>query len=49
MAAGAVVVNGQEWTARSAKEETGIPVGETVVIREIRGVKLIVESATEAK
>ena len=49
MAAGAVVVNGQEWTARSAKEETVIPVGETVVIREIRGVKLIVEPATEVK
>ena len=49
MSAGAVVVSGQEWTARSAKEETVIPVGETVVIREIRGVKLIVEPATEVK
>ena len=49
MSAGAVVVSGQEWTARSAKEETVIPVGETVVIREIRGGKLIVEPATEVK
>ena len=49
MSAGAVVVSGQEWTARSAKEETVIPVGETVVMREIRGVKLIVEPATEVK
>ena len=44
---GAAVVGGQEWTARAANEEEIIPVGETVVIKEIRGVKLIVERPAE--
>ena len=44
---GAAVVNGQEWTARAADETVVIPEGETVVIREIRGVKLIVERIKE--
>ena len=40
---GAAVVGGQEWTARAEKEAEIIPVGEMVLIKEIRGVKLIVE------
>ena len=40
---GAAVVNGQEWTARSTDDAVTIPVGTHVVIREVRGVKLIVE------
>ena len=40
---GAAVVGGQEWTARAEKEEDIIPAGEMVRIKEIRGVKLIVE------
>lgn len=41
---GAAVINGQEWTARTEEDETVIPEGETVIIKEIRGVKLIVEN-----
>lgn len=44
---GAAVVGGQEWTARSADEETVIPVGTMVQIQEIRGVKLIVKKIQE--
>ena len=40
---GAAVVGGQEWTARAENEEDIIPVGEMVLIKDIRGVKLIVE------
>ena len=40
---GAAVIGGQEWTARAEKEEEIIPEGEIVLIKEIRGVKLIVE------
>ncbi|MDO5415904.1 MAG: NfeD family protein [Lachnospiraceae bacterium] len=40
---GTAVVNGQEWTARAADEGKTIPSGALVVIREIRGVKLMVE------
>ena len=46
---GAAVVNGQEWTARSAEELTVIPEGEIVLIREIRCVKLIVDRIKEEK
>lgn len=46
---GAAVVNGQEWTARAEDEEAVIPVGEMVLIKEIRGVKLIVELIKEEK
>ena len=46
---GAAVVNGQEWTARAAEEEAVIPEGEIVLIREIRGVKLIVDRIKEEK
>ena len=49
MSVGAVVVNGQEWTARAVSDDTVIPAGQPVVIREIRGVKLIVEQVMEDK
>ena len=42
-ATGQVTVAGQEWTARSVKEGVTYEEGAMVVIREIRGVKLIVE------
>ena len=40
---GAVRVNGLEWSARSVSDEAVIEKGSLVVIREIRGVKLICE------
>lgn len=46
---GAAVVNGQEWTARASEDEVTFSVGETVRIKEIRGVKLIVEAVKEEK
>lgn len=42
-ATGQVTVAGQEWTARSVEESVVYEEGTMVVIREIRGVKLIVE------
>lgn len=44
---GAVYVDGKTWTARSA-DGTVIPVGEQVLVREIAGVKLVVERKKEA-
>ncbi len=46
---GAAVVDGQEWTARSADDAVTIPVGTHVVIKEVRGVKLIVEMIPETE
>ena len=46
---GATVVDGQEWTARSVDEAVTIPVGTHVVIKEVRGVKLIVEMIPETE
>ena len=46
---GAAVVNGQEWTARAENEDEIIPIGEMVLIKELRGVKLIVERIKEDK
>ncbi len=40
---GQVRVSGQVWTARSADDHVTIPEGSTVIIRQIQGVKLIVE------
>lgn len=40
---GAVKLDGVEWTARSLSDETIIEPGVPVVVREIRGVKLLVE------
>lgn len=44
---GAAVVGGQEWTARAENDEEIIPADTIVVIKEIRGVKLIVEKKEE--
>lgn len=44
---GATVVDGQEWTARSTDDAVTIPVGTHVVIKEVRGVKLMVEPVSE--
>ena len=44
---GATVVDGQEWTARSTDDAVTIPVGIHVVIKEVRGVKLMVEPVPE--
>ena len=40
---GTAVYKGQEWTARSADDAVTIQVGTHVRIKEVRGVKLIVE------
>ena len=44
---GATVVDGQEWAARSMEDAVTIPVGTHVVIKEVRGVKMIVEPVSE--
>ena len=46
---GAAVVGGQEWTARAEEDESVISTGTMVMIKEIRGVKLIVEPIKEEK
>ena len=40
---GQVRINDIEWMARTSDDSMTIPVGTVVVIKEIRGVKLIVE------
>ena len=40
---GLVRVDGQEWSARPVDESRPIPEGETVIVRRIQGVKLLVE------
>ena len=47
LAQGAAVVDGQEWTARAEDETQVILEGTFVMIKEIRGVKLIVEKIKE--
>ena len=47
-ATGAVKVFGQEWSARSL-DDSVIPVGETVRIRSMSGVKAMVERSSERK
>lgn len=44
---GQVTVGGQEWSARSSKQDVKIPVGVIVIILAIDGVKLIVEERKE--
>lgn len=46
-ATGVAVLNGQEWTARSVKDDEPIPAGKKVAVKEIKGVKLIVEPVKE--
>jgi membrane protein implicated in regulation of membrane protease activity len=45
-ASGLVQVNGQEWTARTLADAV-IPKGSEVIVRDIRGVKLMVEPKNE--
>lgn len=45
-ATGAAVVGGQEWTARSVRDDVVIQEGTIVTIKKIQGVKLIVEADT---
>lgn len=45
---GSVMINGQEWTARSEREGQTIETGAVVRIRAISGVKLLVEPAEQA-
>ena len=40
---GQVTVGGQEWSARSVKDDVQLPVGSVGVVRSVSGVKLIVE------
>ena len=42
---GAVQLDGVAWTARSVSDDEPIEKGTTVTVREIRGVKLVVEPA----
>lgn len=42
-ASGTAILNGLEWSARSSEDSVTIPAGERVLVREVRGVKLIVE------
>lgn len=46
-AKGAVLLNGQEWTARALKDDSIYPVGTMVEVKDIRGVKLIVSKEEE--
>lgn len=48
-ATGAAMLGGVEWSARAAQDEVKIPAGERVLIREVRGVKLVVEPVTELR
>ena len=41
------MLNGQEWSARSAQPDVDIEEGAVVVVREIQGVKVIVEQTAE--
>ncbi len=46
-AAGQATVNGQQWTARSVVADEIIPVGAVVEIKDIKGVKLMVQTVNE--
>ena len=46
---GQVTLSGLEWTARSTVDEVTIPEGSVVVVREVSGVKLIVELLEEER
>ncbi len=48
-ASGAVILNGQEWTARTEDEKEVIEVDEVVEIVKISGVKLIVKKANKGE
>lgn len=40
---GKVIIAGMEWTARSINEDTVIPVDAKITVREVQGVKVLVE------
>lgn len=44
---GRVTVGGQEWSARTTEDGITLPVGAVVIIKEVKGVKLIVEERKE--
>lgn len=44
---GQVTVNGQEWSAKAKNENRKYAVGEVVIIRDVQGVKLVVEDKQE--
>lgn len=44
---GRALVNGQEWMARSSKDEVTFPVNEVAEIVEISGVKIIIKKVEE--
>lgn len=44
---GQVTLNGQEWTARALNNQDIIEPGKRIIIRDIAGVKLIVEEAED--
>lgn len=46
-ATGEVSLAGQMWTARTASDNIGIAAGTKVIVKEVQGVKLIVEEAQE--
>lgn len=46
-AAGQVTLNGMEWTARAVSDDRVIPEGSVVIVRDIQGVKLIVDLEEE--
>lgn len=46
---GTAVLNGQEWTARSMQEDIIIPEGSCGIVREICGVKLMIDQIEETE
>ena len=44
---GRVTVSGQEWSARTMADDIKLPVGAVVIIKDVKGVKLIVEERKE--
>lgn len=46
---GTAVINGQEWTARAVRDDLVLHKGETVIVKEIRGVKLMVDRISEGE
>lgn len=44
---GRVTVGGQEWSARTVQDGVVLPVGAVAVVKEVKGVKLIVEERKE--
>lgn len=44
---GRVTVSGQEWSAKTMVDDIKLPVGAVVIIKDVKGVKLIVEERKE--